>query len=227
MSFLESYNYILSRLETMENGDVVNSMNQHHVTYVNSRGVSVPELKELAKSMPPDTQLANLLWNFGSRETKILSFMLEEPDKIAAERVMERILSFDNAELAEQINMYLLPHIPDSQIFCISLFISTNPYVLQTAFLLASKLYKFDIQIDIEFDKKLLEKIKFFANTENVHLRRAIARALSSYGCRNLANNTLAKQVAISFQSENNIYLRWIGEEALMELEYTGVHPHH
>lgn len=220
MSSENKYQSILQSLETMENGDIVNSMKRHQLTYVNNRGVSIPELKEMIKNLAPDSVLAEMLWAKGSRETKLLSIMLMEPDKISSESIISRIEEFDSPEFAEQINMFSLPQEADAQNICIQLFKSQNPYSLQTAFILASKLYKLGKTTDVVFDKKIIEMIQFFANTDNVHVRRAIARALSSYGCKNLNANNIAKQVAVSLQNENDIYLRWIGEEALIEIEF-------
>jgi hypothetical protein len=70
-------------------------------------GVSVVELRELAKKYKPDHLLALKLWNKQWRETMILATLLDEPEKVTEEQMDFWTKSFENREIAEQASANL------------------------------------------------------------------------------------------------------------------------
>jgi hypothetical protein len=101
------FQQILTLIKSRKNGDVSRSMKNHGIHYKLNWGVSVVELREIARSFSPSHLLALKLWNKQWRETMILATLLDEPGKVTEEQMDFWTKSFENSELAEQASSNL------------------------------------------------------------------------------------------------------------------------
>ncbi len=98
----KDFQQLLRQIKLRKNGDVSISMKKQGIEYKLNWGVSVVELRELARELKPDHLLALKLWNKKWRETMILATLLDEPDKVTEEQMDFWTKSFENREIAEQ-----------------------------------------------------------------------------------------------------------------------------
>ncbi|HDR50498.1 MAG TPA: hypothetical protein ENN90_02595 [Mariniphaga anaerophila] len=103
----KDYQQLLSEIQLRRNGEVVASMKRHGLEYKMSWGVSVAELRELAREFKPGHLLALKLWNKQWRETMILATLLDEPEKVTEEQMDFWTKSFETHEIAEQASAHL------------------------------------------------------------------------------------------------------------------------
>ncbi|MBW6533768.1 MAG: DNA alkylation repair protein [Mariniphaga sp.] len=103
----KDFQNLLRQVKLRKNGDVSNSMKRQGIDYKLNWGVSVVELRELAKEIKPDHLLALKLWNKQWRETMILGTLLDEPEKVTEEQMDFWTKSFENREIAEQASANL------------------------------------------------------------------------------------------------------------------------
>lgn len=103
----KQYQQLLRQIKLRKNGDVSTSMKRQGIEYKQNWGVSVVELRDLAKNYRPDHLLALKLWNKQWRETMILATLLDEPEKVTEEQMDFRTKSFENREIAEQASANL------------------------------------------------------------------------------------------------------------------------
>ena len=85
------YNYIIKRLESISPAQEMKgktwSIFKYSLDAVSAYGVSIPNLRKLAKEIGKDHELAQILWGANIRETRILATMIDEPDKITNEQM--------------------------------------------------------------------------------------------------------------------------------------------
>ena len=98
---------ILSRIKPLQNGEVVNSMQNRGVEYKVNYGVSIPLLRQLALEYNKNHLLALKLWNKQWRETMILATLLEEPAEVTENQMDFWVKNFQSIEIAEQAAMNL------------------------------------------------------------------------------------------------------------------------
>ncbi len=100
---------ILQLIKSRKNGDVSEMMDKKGIKYNLNWGLSIIEIREIAKQFEHDHLLALKLWNKEWRETMIISTMLDEPDLVTEEQMDFRTKSFENVEIAEQssANLYV------------------------------------------------------------------------------------------------------------------------
>jgi hypothetical protein len=103
----KNFQNLLRQIKLRKNGEISTSMKRQGIEYKLNWGVSVVELRELAKGIKPDHLLALKLWNKQWRETMILATLLDEPEKVTEEQMDFWTKSFENREIAEQASANL------------------------------------------------------------------------------------------------------------------------
>ncbi len=93
------------------NGIVSTNMRQRGLDYKLNFGLSVQQIKDLAKRYQPDLELAEILWADNTRELKILATLLYPTDSFTKEKADEWVLSIPNQEIREQVCANLLQNV--------------------------------------------------------------------------------------------------------------------
>jgi hypothetical protein len=101
------FQQILRLIKSRKSGEVADLMNQKGIHYKTNWGVSIIELREIAKQFEPDHLLALKLWNKQWRETMILASLTDEPKKVTEEQIDFWTKTFENTEIAEQASANL------------------------------------------------------------------------------------------------------------------------
>ncbi|MGC9353357.1 MAG: DNA alkylation repair protein, partial [Mariniphaga sp.] len=83
----KEYQQLLRQIKLRKNGEISTSMKRQGIEYKQNWGVSVVELRDLAKNYKPDHLLALKLWNKHWRETMILATLLDAPEKVTEEQM--------------------------------------------------------------------------------------------------------------------------------------------
>jgi len=76
------YENILKKLKVLSNPKAVEGMARFGISPVNTYGVSIPNLRKIAKEIGRDHSLAQQLWNSGIHEARILASMIDEPNQV-------------------------------------------------------------------------------------------------------------------------------------------------
>lgn len=103
----KEFQQLLQLIKKRKNGDVAASMKNQGIEYKVNLGVSVVELRELARAYKPNHLLALKLWNKQWRESMILATMLDVPDEVTEEQMDFWTKSFPTIEIAEQASANL------------------------------------------------------------------------------------------------------------------------
>ena len=102
---------IRKRCRMAMNGIVSTNMRQRGLDYKLNFGLSVQQIKDLAKRYQPDLELAEILWADNTRELKILATLLYPTDSFTKEKAGEWVLSIPNQEIREQVCANLLQNV--------------------------------------------------------------------------------------------------------------------
>ncbi|MEM3509651.1 MAG: DNA alkylation repair protein [Nitrososphaerota archaeon] len=84
-------------------------MAKYGITAERVYGVSIPNLRKIAKEIGKDHELAQQLWKLNSRETRILAGMIDDPKLVTEEQMEEWVKDFDYWEICDQTcqNLFL------------------------------------------------------------------------------------------------------------------------
>ena len=103
----QAFRQILKKIQLAKNGETVDQMKQHGITYKTSWGASIISLREIARLYEPNHLLALKLWNKQWRETMILAAMLDVAKEVTEEQMDYWTKSTETIEIAEALSTYL------------------------------------------------------------------------------------------------------------------------
>ncbi|HSM47959.1 MAG TPA: DNA alkylation repair protein [Draconibacterium sp.] len=101
------FQQILKLVKARKSGEVADLMKLKGISYKTNWGVSIIDLREIAKQFEPDHLLALKLWNKQWRETMILATLIDEPKLVTEEQIDYWTKTFENTEIAEQASANL------------------------------------------------------------------------------------------------------------------------
>ncbi|MHC2994117.1 MAG: DNA alkylation repair protein [Candidatus Atribacteria bacterium] len=101
------YKNIIKKLKSLSNPKAIIGMARYGITPENTYGVSIPNLRKIAKEIGISHKLAQQLWASDIRETKILASMIEDLEMVTEEQTENWVNKFNYWEICDQCCMNL------------------------------------------------------------------------------------------------------------------------
>jgi len=79
--------HILDKLKTLSNPNAVEGMARYGINPENTYGVSISNLRKMAKEIGVDHDLAQQLWASAVHEARILAGMIDDPNMATEEQM--------------------------------------------------------------------------------------------------------------------------------------------
>jgi len=98
---------VLEQLKVKAKPDQLAGMARYGMATEKRLGVSIPELRKIAKDIGKNHDLALELWKTGISEALILASMVDEPDKMTEEQMENWVKDFDSWDVCDQVCMNL------------------------------------------------------------------------------------------------------------------------
>jgi 3-methyladenine DNA glycosylase AlkD len=181
-------------------------------------GVSIPELRRLARRYRPDHDLALELWGTRIHEARILASMVDDPALVTAEQMEDWAAGFDSWDVCDQVCANLFGATPFAFRKARAWTRRPEEFVKRAGFTLIAERASRDRSSPDAVFERFLPVIRRGSTDERNYVKKAVSWALRGIGKRSLALNAAA--IA---ESERLIDLgppsaRWIGRDALREL---------
>ena len=106
------YENILKKLKALSNLRAVEGMARFGINPENTYGVSIPNLRKMAKEIGKNHSLALKLWDSGIHEARILASMVDEPNRVSKKQMDAWIADFDSWDVCDQYCMNLFDKTP-------------------------------------------------------------------------------------------------------------------
>jgi 3-methyladenine DNA glycosylase AlkD len=220
---MASVNDVLGKLRSKAEPEQLKGMARYGMTIENRLGVSVPDMRKLAKELGRDHKLASSLWKTGVAEAKILAGMVGDPDKLTEEQMEEWVKGIDSWDVCDQVCMNLFEKNRLAWKKIIDWSGRKEEFVKRTAFSLIACLAWHDKKASDEKFIELLPVITRAATDERNFVKKAVNWALRNIGKRNLNLNKAAISAARRIQRLDSKAARWIAADAIRELESEAV----
>ena len=182
-------------------------------------GISIYDLRRIAKSIPPSHALALDLWETGIQEARLLASMIDIPAEATEAQLEHWVADFNSWDICDQVCDNLFQHTPFAWQKITEWHTREEEFVKRAAFtLIACKAWHDKTAADEQFIA-LFPVIKADADDPRNFVKKAVNWALRNIGKRNLALN----QAAIAFSEElllmDDKTARWIARDALKEMQ--------
>ena len=214
------YDEVIARLKAMENPVNIAGMARFGISSTNTLGISVVNLRKIAREIKKDHVLALKLWDSGIHEARILAGFIDDPKLVTEDQLNAWVQDFDSWDVVDQVC---------SLIYRTSLVMgkirewsgSDKEFIKRAAFTLIAEIACHDKQMKDNDFEPLFELIEKASTDERNYVKKAVNWALRGIGKRNLALNKRAIAAAREIKNLDSKSARWIAADALREL--TGV----
>jgi len=158
---------IKKSLRLSMNGIVSSLQRRQGLDYKINFGVEIPRLKEIAAQYPKERTLALALWQENIRECKMLAIMLMPSETFTAEDAHLWIAETPFTEVADQLSMLLLCHLPDASQLAMKWIESEEGLFSYCGFLTLSHLFRQGIRPDADYEARYLSVAARVLSPEN------------------------------------------------------------
>jgi 3-methyladenine DNA glycosylase AlkD len=209
---------ILDLLQEHANGANLQGMSRFGMTVEKRLGVTVPEMREIAKESGKDHKAAKELWNTGIIDAKIVASMIADPGEMTEKDMETWVMGFDSWDVCDQTCMNLFEKTPFARKKIAQWAKREEEYVKRAAFALIACLAWHDKKAPDEEFIGFFDVIKKGSTDERNYVRKAVNWALRNIGKRNPALNRAAIKTAGEIKKIDSKAARWIAADALREL---------
>jgi 3-methyladenine DNA glycosylase AlkD len=182
-------------------------------------GVSMPALRRMARSLGRDHDLALALWDSGVHEARILASLVDDPARVTAAQAGRWARDFDSWDVCDQVCLNLFGRTPWARGKALAWSRRRAEFVRRAGFALMAVLAVHDKAADDDAFRPMLGAVRRAAGDDRNFVRKAVNWALRQIGKRNAALRTEAAAVARDLAARPERSARWIGRDALRELE--------
>jgi 3-methyladenine DNA glycosylase AlkD len=209
---------ILSWLEKHSSAATREGMARYGIPSDNASGVSVADLRRLAKQVGRDHHLAHALWETGSYEARMLTPFIDEPTRVTPAQMDRWARDFDSWAICDALCFHLFDKTPHAWKKITKWSDARAEFVRRAGFaLLASvALHDKDAPNEPFLDSLLL--IERAATDDRNFVKKAVSWALRGIGKRNPVLHTAAVRLAGRLATSADSSARWIGKDALRDL---------
>ena len=211
------YERVILRLKSLASPENAAGMARFGINGANTLGISMYNLRNIAKDLAPNHELALELWDSRIHEARILAGLIDDPKQVTEAQLEKWVADFDTWDIVDQV----------------SALIAQTPYVMKKIHEWSSrdeefvKRAAFSLIAEVSFYHKKLEDSEFEqfftliireSKDERNFVKKAVNWALRNIGKRDAYLNKRALKVALEIQKIDSKSARWIAADAIREL---------
>jgi len=188
------------------------------ITSKNMLGVSVANIRLLAKQLGRNHDLALALWATGVYEARMLTSFVDEPSLVTPAQMDRWCRDFDSWGICDTLCFHLFDKTPHAWAKIAKWSDARAEFVKRASFALLASVALHDKKAP---DKLFLDSLPLIerAATDNRNfVKKAVSWALRGIGKRNSKLNAAAIKLARRFAKSDDPATRWIGKDTLRDL---------
>lgn len=206
-------------------------MARYGINVENAFGVSVSELRNIAKRLGTNHDLALALWATGNHEARLLACFVDDPAMVTAEQAKAWVRDFDSWDLCDQATTSLFDRTAHAWPKAVEWAARDESWIRRAGFSLMAGLAVHDKAARDDAFLKLLPLIEQGVTDSRNYVKKAVNWALRNIGKRNRALNRAALACARRILAAANRRAggdrggdpgdraaRWVATDAIREL---------
>ena len=213
----------MKQLKAKSRADQLEGMARFGMNIEHRFGVSIPELRKMAKTIGKDHELAQNLWKTGIADAKILAAIIADSEMLDEKQMEEWVKGIDSWDVGDEVCMNLFDRSTLAWRKVDEWSMRKEEFVKRAAFSLLAILAVHDKKAD---DDKFVQLFHVFtrgADDERASVKKAVSWALRNIGKRNSKLNVAATNEANRIRLINSKSARWIAADVIRELKSEAV----
>jgi 3-methyladenine DNA glycosylase AlkD len=206
-------------LKSLGDPKAVEGMARFGIQSSNSFGVSVPKLRNLAREVGRDHQLALKLWETGLHDARLLATIVDDPEQVTIDQMDKWARDFDSWDIVDGCCGNLFDKTPFAVAKAKEWCKREEEFVKRAGFVLIAELAVHDKQAKDKLFMDFLPLIIGGASDKRNFVKKAVNWALRQIGKRNLKLNRVAVSTSLKIQKMESGAAKWVASDALRELK--------
>jgi len=216
MGYLE----IIKELKSKANPKNVEGMARFGISQKGTLGISIYDLRPMAKKIGNNHEIALKLWHSGIHEAQILASFVDEPEKVTEKQMEEWVLDFESWDVTDQVCSNLFDRTVLAYKKALEWSKRKEEFVKRSGFVLMAALSVHNKGMKNKEFKLFFKSIKREATDERNFVRKAVNWALRQIGkSRNIELYKEALKTAYEIREIDSKTAKWIAGDAIRELE--------
>ncbi|QBD76234.1 DNA alkylation repair protein [Ktedonosporobacter rubrisoli] len=216
---MTSVDEVLASLQQYARPEAAAAMARFGIRGEHILGVSLPNLRALARKLKKNHPLALELWKTNIREARILASLVADPALVTPELMEAWARDFDSWELCDQTCGNLFDRTPYAYQKARAWSQREEEFVRRAGFVMMAELAVHDKKADDEAFAAFFPLIVSYASDERNFVKKAVNWALRQIGKRNSHLRTLALACAQDILQQDSKAARWVARDAIRELQ--------
>jgi 3-methyladenine DNA glycosylase AlkD len=212
------YSNILKELKSLYNLKAVEGMARYGINPDNTYGVSIPNLRKIAREAGKDHELAQQLWSSGIHEARILASMVDDHTLLTEAQMELWVDDFDSWDVCDQCCNNLFRKAKFAYQKAAEWSSNDRAFIKRAGFVLMACLAVHDKKAEDKRFEEFLPVIKRKATDNRNFVKKAVNWALRQVGKRNLNLNKKAIETAREIQKIDSRSAKWVASDAIREL---------
>jgi 3-methyladenine DNA glycosylase AlkD len=208
----------ISWLRAHATKETLDGMARYAIPSTGALGVSVADIRVLAKRLGRNHELALALWDTGVYEARMLTAFVDEPARVTPAQMDRWCRDFDSWGICDTLCFHLFDKTPHAWAKVGKWADRDEEFVKRAAFALLASLALHDRQTPDGPFHESLPLIEREAPDERNFVRKAVSWALRGIGKRNPALHAAAVNAARRMAASPEPAARWVGKDALRDL---------
>ena len=182
-------------------------------------GVSLPNLRKVAKGIKKDHQMALELWATGIHECRVLASLVDDPKLVTPEQMDSWAADFYSWDVCDQVCGNLFDRTPYAIEKALEYSRSEKEYIKRAGFVLMAEFAVHDKKASDGAFMSFFPIIEREAWDDRNFVKKAVNWALRQIGKRNRVLGEAAKECALRIAQQESRVAKWIAKDALAEFE--------
>jgi len=214
---------VVRTLERMGDPARVEGMKRYGIDTSRAVGVSVTELRRIARGLGHDHELAAALWVSGVHEARILASFVDEPARVSEAQMDAWVADLDSWDVCDAVCGNLFDRTPFALDKAVEWSTREPEFEKRAGFALMAwaAVHRKDLP-DAAF-APLLPLIRERSIDDRNYVKKAVSWALRQIGKRSAGLNTKAIRTSVQIQRMDARSSKWIARDALRELRSDAV----
>jgi 3-methyladenine DNA glycosylase AlkD len=184
----------------------------------NALGVSVANIRKLAKTVGRNHDLAAGLWETGCYEARMMASFVDEPARVTPAQMDRWCRDFDNWAICDTLCFHLFDRTPHAWSKVAQWHDRRAEFVKRAAYALIASIALHDKKAPDEPFLESLPLIEHAATDERNFVRKGVSWALRGIGRRNPRLRDPALELAQRLAASSDRAARWVGKDAVRDL---------
>jgi len=210
---------VVAKLRALENKDRLAGKAHFGINVEKALGLSMPEIRGIAKQVTKDHDLAEALWQTDLHETRLIASMIDHPKWVTAEQMERWVLDFDSWDVCDQTCGELFDKTPFTAKKIHEWFERKEEFVKRAGFALVAWQAVHDKKRDDQHFLQYLPLIERESTDPRNFVKKAVNWGLRQIGKRSAELHPHALSLAKKLMMSKNKTARWIGADAMRELD--------